>query len=122
MSLQTAPIKRSNARQWGPFNIETRETPTQSWLFTLSMLSVLATLILTGVIFALYGQNPITAYVTLAGGTLGDLSSLGVVLQRAIPLMLIGVGLVVAFRAQFFNIGAEGQLLAGAVGDRRAHV
>jgi general nucleoside transport system permease protein len=114
--MTTSTVKRSNARQWGPFLIETRETPPSSWLFTLSMLSVLATLVLTGVIFALYGQNPITAYVTLAQGTLGDLSSLGVVLQRAIPLMLIGVGLVVAFRAQFFNIGAEGQLLAGAVG------
>ena len=76
MSLDTAtaPIKRSNARQWGPFNIETRENPPSSWLFTLSMLSVLATLILTGVIFALYGQNPITAYVILIQGTLGDLS------------------------------------------------
>jgi general nucleoside transport system permease protein len=117
LSSDTASIvKPSNARQWGPFLIETRETPPQSWLLTLSLMSVLATLILTGVIFAVYGQNPLSAFVTLAQGTLGDASSLGVVLQRSIPLMLIGVGLVVAFRAQFFNIGAEGQLLAGAVG------
>ncbi len=37
------------------------------------------------------------------------------VVRRTIPLLLCGVGLAVAFRARFWNIGAEGQLLAGAV-------
>lgn len=36
-------------------------------------------------------------------------------LVRAVPLMLTGLGVAVAFRAGVFNIGAEGQLLAGAV-------
>ncbi len=36
-------------------------------------------------------------------------------MRRAIPLLLAGVGLVLAFRGQFWNIGAEGQLLLGAV-------
>ncbi len=36
-------------------------------------------------------------------------------ITKAIPLILIGAGLTLAFRAKFWNIGAEGQLLMGAV-------
>jgi general nucleoside transport system permease protein len=49
-------------------------------------------------------------------GSLGTTSALfSGTLVRAIPLILIGVGLSIAFRAGVFNIGAEGQLLLGAV-------
>jgi ABC-type uncharacterized transport system permease subunit len=49
-------------------------------------------------------------------GSLGTSSALfSGTLVRAIPLILIGVGLSIAFRAGVFNIGAEGQLLVGAV-------
>jgi len=48
-------------------------------------------------------------------GTVSDWSGWSEVLRRGTPLLLIGIGLTLAFRAQFFNIGAEGQLLLGAV-------
>ncbi len=63
-----------------------------------------------------FGHNPLTAYAQLIGATLSDLRGVSEVLRKTAPLLLCGVGLVLAFRLQFWNIGAEGQLLAGAVG------
>jgi simple sugar transport system permease protein len=54
-------------------------------------------------------------YAVILQGNLGDPRGLAEVVRQTVPLLLTGIGLVVAFRAQFWNIGAEGQLLAGAV-------
>ncbi|HYI02633.1 ABC transporter permease [Hyalangium sp.] len=70
---------------------------------------------LAGGVFAAYGVGPLEAYGTLLEGTLADRQGLAEVLRRTIPLLLIGSGLTLAFRVSFFNIGAEGQLLMGAV-------
>jgi simple sugar transport system permease protein len=48
-------------------------------------------------------------------GALGSRLGITETIRRGIPLLLIGVGLTIAFRALFWNIGAEGQLLVGAV-------
>lgn len=66
-------------------------------------------------VFAAYGAAPGEALRTLLAGTLGSAFGLAETLRRAIPLLLIGAGLALCFRAQFFNIGGDGQLLAGAV-------
>ncbi len=95
--------------------LEPRPTPPISWLLMLSAASIFVALLVLGVVFLVAGLNPFSAYATLASRTLGDWDGWSRVIQRAIPLVLIGVGLVLAFRAQFFNIGAEGQLLVGAV-------
>ncbi|WP_370444432.1 ABC transporter permease [Meiothermus sp. Pnk-1] len=71
--------------------------------------------VIAGGIFWAYGVGPLEAYRTMLEGTLFDPRGLQEVLRRTIPLLLIGVGLTLAFRTQFFNIGAEGQLLLGAV-------
>jgi general nucleoside transport system permease protein len=70
---------------------------------------------LVGAVFAAYGAAPWEAYRTLLEGTLADRQGLAEVLRRTLPLLLIGSGLTLSFRVGFFNIGAEGQLLLGAV-------
>lgn len=85
----------------------------RSALVTLA--SLVTALLICALIFALAGQSPAEVYGTMLLGTLGDSTGLGEVGRRTIPLLLIGAGLALAFRAQFFNIGAEGQLLLGAV-------
>ncbi|NTX99579.1 ABC transporter permease [Deinococcus sp. JMULE3] len=77
--------------------------------------SVVAALLICALIFVFAGQSPAAVYGTMLRGTLGDPTGLAEVGRRTIPLLLIGAGLALAFRAQFFNIGAEGQLLLGAV-------
>ena len=88
-------------------------TPARSLLVTLG--AVLVALLLCAAVFRWYGASPAEVYGTLLRGTLGDSTGLAEVGRRTIPLLLIGSGLALAFRAQFFNIGAEGQLLLGAV-------
>ncbi len=67
------------------------------------------------VAFAAYGLNPFEAGATVIERTLIGTRNLGEVVRRTIPLLLAGAGLVLALRARFWNIGAEGQILAGAV-------
>lgn len=80
-----------------------------------TLASVAVALALCALIFVFYGVSPAEVYSTMLLGTLGDSTGLAEVGRRTIPLLLIGAGLAIAFRAQFFNIGGEGQLLLGAV-------
>jgi general nucleoside transport system permease protein len=80
-----------------------------------SLGAILCAAIVTGFLFAAYGSNPLEVYRIMISGTLFETQGLAEVARRTIPLLLIGVGLTLAFRAQFFNIGAEGQMLLGAI-------
>ncbi|WP_435771959.1 ABC transporter permease [Nocardioides sp. SYSU DS0651] len=55
------------------------------------------------------------AYWGLLDGAFGSGSSLRRTLQRSAPLICAGLGVTVAFRAGLFNIGAQGQMLVGAL-------
>lgn len=55
------------------------------------------------------------AYLLLFEGALGSAFAVSETLTRATPLILTGLAAAVAFRARLFNIGAEGQLYAGAL-------
>ena len=76
--------------------------------------SVVAGLAAVGVVFAASGVNPFYALSKIFAGSFGSRFGLMETVTKAIPLILIGSGLALAFRAKFWNIGAEGQLLAGA--------
>jgi general nucleoside transport system permease protein len=96
------------------YKLEPRAKPSARFTFGMTLLAILVALILTGILFALFGVNPFVAYKTIIEKTLFNFRGFTEVLRRSIPLLLCGVGLVLAFRAQFWNIGAEGQLLIGA--------
>jgi ABC-type uncharacterized transport system permease subunit len=76
--------------------------------------SMLAGLVAVGLMFVVSGVNPFYAIYRIFSGSFGSLYGLGETVTKAIPLILIGAGLAVAFRAKFWNIGAESQLLLGA--------
>lgn len=66
-------------------------------------------------LFAAYGLNPLQAGATIVERTLMDKRGFGEVIRKSIPLLLAGAGMALALRARFWNIGAEGQILAGAI-------
>ena len=82
-------------------------------LVTLAAVAV-AALVVTAV-FAANGLAPGAAWATILQRTLFEPRGLSETIRKAIPLMLAGAGLLLAFRARFWNIGAEGQILAGAI-------
>ncbi len=80
-----------------------------------NVLSLTAALFAIGIIFLVSGVNPFFAISKIFAGSFGTMYGFKETLTKAIPLILIGAGLTLAFRAKFWNIGAEGQLLMGAV-------
>ncbi len=87
--------------------------PLKQILFLL--LGLLGALSLLWPILFLYGLGPDQALKAVLE-TLKEPIGRAEVLRRTIPFLLVGSGLTLAFRTGFFNIGAEGQLLLGAVG------
>ncbi len=73
------------------------------------------TILAGGIIFALRGLNPLEALYVYFIEPLTALWSVEQLIVKATPLVLIGAGLAVAYRANVWNIGAEGQLTMGAV-------
>lgn len=71
---------------------------------------------IASVLFLAKGLNPIAALYKILLGSFGSRFGIMETLTKAIPLMLTGTGLALAFKARFWNIGAEGQILAGAIG------
>jgi len=65
--------------------------------------------------FLVFGINPLFALSEIFMGSFGSFFGLKETVTKSIPLILIGGGLTLAFRAKFWNIGAEGQLLMGAI-------
>lgn len=97
------------------YRLEPRPVASNYFVLLVSLAAITVALIITGILIASFGVNPFTAYSIIIQKTLFNFRGFTEVLRKAIPLMLAGVGLVLAFRAQFWNIGAEGQILAGAV-------
>ena len=80
------------------------------------VMAVALTLIGGMIIFAALGKNPVEGFKVFFLNPVRDLNAIAELLLKATPLMLIAVGLAVGFRANVWNIGAEGQFLMGAVG------
>jgi len=95
--------------------LELRER-TPAWLnLALPLAAVLATLVLCSGLIALAGADVLEAYLVLFSSALGSTFGLSETVVKATPLIFTGLAVAVAFRAKFWNIGAEGQLLAGAM-------
>lgn len=80
-----------------------------------SLLAVLVGLVIGGIIIAAAGAQPVVAYADLIRGAIGSRFAISQVLEQSVPLIIIGLGLCVAFRATVWNIGAEGQFYIGAL-------
>jgi simple sugar transport system permease protein len=94
---------------------EKRKNISTAALFIVPFLSFLVSLILSGLVLAIFGANPFVTYSSMFTGAFGTMYGFGEVLVKAIPLALTGLGVALAFRLKFWNIGAEGQLTLGGV-------
>ena len=82
----------------------------------LPVLSILAALLVGALVLRLAGYDVGRAYGALWDGVFGNTRNMGEAFLRATPLVLIGAGIAIAFRAGIWNIGAEGQFYLGAIG------
>lgn len=79
------------------------------------VLAVVVALAIGAVIIAVSGVSPLEAYSALLRGGLGSGRAIGRTLEKATPLIFGGLAVALAFKAGLFNIGAQGQLLFGAI-------
>lgn len=88
-------------------------TETKANIISIS-LSLAATFLITTILILLIGKNPLPVFGSMFSEVFLSGYGIGQTLFKATPLIICGCGLAFCFHASIFNIGAEGQLNAGA--------
>ncbi len=83
--------------------------------FLIPVLSVIVALAIGGILVYIQGSNPLLAYRVLFTTAFGSLDGIATTLAKATPLVLSGLAVAICLRAGLFNIGAQGQLISGAL-------
>jgi simple sugar transport system permease protein len=78
-------------------------------------IAVAGALAVGAIILLLQDANPFTAYEAMFSGAFTNKNGLADTMVKMIPLLLVALGVAIAFRGGVINIGAEGQLIVGAV-------
>ncbi|MEQ8187053.1 MAG: ABC transporter permease [Candidatus Eremiobacterota bacterium] len=77
-------------------------------------LSIVLTFIFSSILITIAGASPVNVFIAIFKGAFTSYERMAEILVKAIPLILAGLGVSVAFRGGFWNIGAEGQIYTGA--------
>jgi simple sugar transport system permease protein len=85
------------------------------FLFLVPVLAVAMAMALISIFITAMGASPLEAYSALIGGALGDLQDIATSMNRAAPYIIVGLGVAIGFRGGIFNIGGEGQIMAGGI-------
>ncbi len=83
--------------------------------FSLPVLATLLALLVGAGMLWLLGVNPLVAYRALIVGAFGSPNAVAETLVKATPLLLVGLGICIAFQGNVINIGGEGQMIVGAI-------
>jgi len=94
---------------------EKRKSVSRTAIVVVPVVSFLASLILTGALLVIFGADPMATYASMVRGAFGSWRAFTETLVKAIPLMLTGLGVALAFKLRFWNIGAEGQLTLASI-------
>ena len=78
--------------------------------------AILLALVVGGLVILLSGNNPIQGYAIIVEGALGKTSGIRQTVKNFIPLLGTALAIAPCFKMRFWNIGAEGQITAGAIG------
>ena len=80
------------------------------------ILAILLSILFSGVIIMLFGLNPAEIFRSIIEGAVGTPTRIRQTILTAVPLTITSLGIIVAFKMKFWNIGAEGQITMGALG------
>ncbi len=97
------------------FQLAPRSQTSRFWISFAPILALLLTFLFGFIIFALLGRNPTLGLYVLFIKPFTSLASMGDILLKASPLLIIALGLSVGFRANIWNIGAEGQYIVAVI-------
>jgi general nucleoside transport system permease protein len=99
------------------FNLKLEARPEASafWSYASPLLALLVTVVIGVILFVALGKDPLKGLEMFFWLPIKSGYALGELLVKATPLLLIALGLAVCFRANVWNIGAEGQYILGAI-------
>ncbi|MEA4955167.1 MAG: ABC transporter permease [Pseudoflavonifractor sp.] len=93
-----------------------RDTISSGARWAIRIAAILLALLVGGIVMSLAGNNnPFSAYATILDGALGKKTALRQTVKNFIPLLGTALAIAPCFKMKFWNIGAEGQITAGAV-------
>lgn len=98
-----------------PFRFEPRDTTSLAIECLAPLVAVGLTLVIGGMLFVFMGYPPLTTLWAFFIEPISSVYGLSELLVKAVPLIIIAIGLSIGFRANIWNIGAEGQLTVGAI-------
>ncbi|GLK92038.1 ABC transporter permease [Pseudomonas turukhanskensis] len=96
-------------------SLEPRGQQSRAMLWLSPLLAAVLTLLCGSLLFLLLGLSPGLTLHTLLIAPISDWYGVSELLVKALPILLCALGLAVAYQARIWNIGAEGQLLLGAL-------
>src|ERR1051325_5091322 len=95
--------------------LEPRGQRSRLWTYASPLLALALTVATSAVIFSVLGKDPLESLYVFLISPLTSATGLPELFVKAAPLILIGTGLALGFRANVWNIGAEGQYTIGAL-------
>jgi len=95
--------------------LEARPEPSAWWSYASPPLALLVTVMIGVALFTALGKDPVSGLQMFFWEPIRNAYALGELAVKATPLLLIALGLAVCFRANVWNIGAEGQYVLGAI-------
>lgn len=95
--------------------LEPRANPSKVMQWAAPPIAIALTLLVGAILFWGLGVSPLTAFYVFFVEPLETSNGWSELFLKASPLILIAQGLALGFRARIYNIGAEGQLLMGAI-------
>ena len=95
--------------------LEARPSPSRLAVWLTPVIAALATMAVGFVVFGALGKDPFAALRAFFVSPIATRYGVAELLLKATPLMLIATGLAIGYRANVWNIGAEGQLTLGAI-------
>lgn len=99
-----------------PLRLEPRPEPSRAMRYLSPLIAVVLMLLAGLVIFSALGKDPVQGFRLFFFNPVRNLYGVSELLLKAAPLMLCAVGLAIGFRANVWNIGAEGQFILGTIG------
>ncbi len=96
-------------------NINKREDLPSNKAVFIRILAVILSVFFAGIVILILGFNPIITFMEMIKGALGSMLRLQQTALKAIPLVITSLGIIVAFKMKFWNIGGEGQIMMGAM-------
>src|SRR5262245_38992698 len=98
-----------------PSLLEVRPQPSRLMSWASPLIALAVTVVMGVILFSLLGKDPVRGLQMFFVEPVRNASAWSELTVKAVPLILIALGLAVCFRSNIWNIGAEGQFIFGAL-------